>query len=162
MVDTRIGRKIGDYEIIERIGHGGMSEVFRAVHVSNGNIVALKLLHAFHSKDPNFLHRFEREAQAMSRLNHPNIVSVSDFDVEGETPFIAMQFVPGGTLKDRFKQSLKEGNLLPFEETARIVIEIADALAFAHRHDMVHRDIKPANILFEADGRAVLTDFWHC
>ena len=159
MVDSLIGRKIGQYEVIERVGHGGMSEVFRARSSESGQIVALKLLHSFHAKDTNLLHRFEREARAMARLNHPNVVRIHDFDVVGDTPYIAMQFIEGGSLKDRFRQLREAGKLSPLHETIRIIIEIANALAYAHDNDIVHRDIKPANIMFDKQGHAILTDF---
>lgn len=159
MVDTLIGRTIDKYQVAERIGHGGMSEVFKAYFVESGELVALKILHAFHAKEQNFLYRFDREAKAMAQLDHPNIVSIFDFDTTGDVPYIAMEYVGGGTLKDRFKQLRDAGELLPLDEAVQIIIEIADALGYAHDHDLIHRDIKPANILFADDGRAVLTDF---
>ena len=85
MVDALIGQKIGRYEIIERIGHGGMSEVFKACCSDDGSYVAVKLLHSFHADDPSFIHRFTREARAMSQLDHPSIVHVYDFDTKIET-----------------------------------------------------------------------------
>ena len=159
MVDALIGQKIGPYEIIARIGHGGMSEVFKARSSRDGHIVALKLLHSFHADDPSFLHRFTREARAMSQLDHPSIVRVYDFNTRIDTPFIAMEFLSGGTLKDKFGDLKRRNNRLRLGNALRIVLEIGDALAYAHMHEMVHRDIKPANIIFDADGRAVLTDF---
>ncbi|HFC12823.1 MAG TPA: hypothetical protein ENJ56_08255, partial [Anaerolineae bacterium] len=159
MVDTLIGQKIGRYEIIERIGHGGMSEVFKACCADDGGYVAIKLLHAFHADDPSFLHRFTREARAMSQLDHPSIVHVYDYDTKIEKPYIAMEYLSGGTLKTKFRELKRRGEILPLTQAVRIVLEIADALAYAHSYDMVHRDIKPANIIFNAEGRAVLTDF---
>ena len=159
MVDALIGQKIGKYEIIERIGHGGMSEVFKACCANDGSYVAIKLLHAFHADDPSFLHRFTREARAMSQLDHPSIVHVYDFDTKIDKPFIAMEYLGGGTLKEKFSELQRKRTTLSLTSAVRIVLEIADALAYAHSRDMVHRDIKPANIIFNDAGRAVLTDF---
>ncbi len=159
MIDALIGKSVNGYTILERIGHGGMSEVFLAQRVDSDEPIALKLLHAFHADDPSFLYRFNREAEAMIALDHPNIVRVFDFDTQGNTPYIAMQYWDGGTLKDKFRQMRDLGRILSFDKSFRIVLEMADALAYAHSRSMIHRDIKPANILFAPDGRAILTDF---
>ncbi len=159
MIDALIGKSVNGYKILERIGHGGMSEVFKAQRKGDSEPIALKLLHAFHADDPSFLYRFNREAEAMIALDHPNIVRVFDFDTQGDTPYIAMQYWSGGTLKDKFREMRDLGRILSFDKSFRIVLEMADALAYAHSRSMVHRDIKPANILFAPDGRAILTDF---
>lgn len=159
MIDALIGKSVNGYKILERIGHGGMSEVFKAQRAGSPEPIALKLLHAFHADDPSFLYRFNREAEAMIALDHPNIVRVFDFDTQGDTPYIAMQYWSGGTLKDKFREMRDLGRILPFDKSFRIVLEMADALAYAHSRNMIHRDIKPANILFAPDGRAILTDF---
>ena len=135
-----------------------MSEVFKAQNADN-RYVAIKLLHSFHAKDNNFLVRFEREARVLADLNHPNIVQVLEFDIATETPYIVMEYIPGGTLKQKLKSVQDEGRLLPIEETMQICIEIADALAYAHHKGMIHRDIKPANIMFNETGQSILTDF---
>ena len=159
MIDALIGQTVGHYKISERVGHGGMSAVFKAQSSHDGKIVALKILHAYHANDPNFLHRFTREARAMAQLDHPNIVRVYDFNTTGQTPYIAMEHISGGTLKEKFKIARRKGQILSLGESVQIVLQISDALAYAHSRDMVHRDIKPANILFDEDDNAILTDF---
>ena len=159
MIDALIGQTVGHYNILERVGHGGMSAVFKASSNRDGKVVALKILHAYHANDPNFLHRFTREARAMAQLDHPNIVRVYDFNTTGQTPYIAMEHIGGGTLKERFKIARRKGQILPLSESIHIVLQISDALAYAHSRDMVHRDIKPANILFDDSDNAILTDF---
>ncbi|MGB1252685.1 MAG: protein kinase domain-containing protein [Candidatus Promineifilaceae bacterium] len=159
MIDALIGQTVGHYNITERVGHGGMSAVFKAQSTKDKKIVALKVLHAYHASDPNFLHRFTREARAMAQLDHPNIVRVYDFNTTGQTPYIAMEHIGGGTLKEKFKVARRKGQIISLSESIRVVLQISDALAYAHSRDMVHRDIKPANILFDGDNDAILTDF---
>jgi serine/threonine protein kinase len=123
--------------------------------------VAIKLMHAFLVADQDFLNRFQREARAMASLNHPNIVGVYDFDVYGENSYyLVMEYVRGGTLKERLEALARLGERMPLADVVKMIAEIADALAYAHKREMVHRDIKPANIMLNEDtGRAVLTDF---
>ncbi len=154
-------RKIGKYEIIERMGRGGMAEVYRAYQNSLDRYVAIKVLHAFLADDPEFKSRFEREAQNIAKLKHPNIVQVYDFeyDTEAESYYMVMELIDGVTLKDRINQFTERGELFPMKETIRIVREAASALAYAHSRSMIHRDVKPANLMFDHDDRVVLTDF---
>ncbi|WP_420642727.1 protein kinase domain-containing protein [Candidatus Leptofilum sp.] len=138
-----------------------MAEVYKGYQESLDRFVAIKLMHAFLVSDQDFLNRFQREARAMAALNHPNIVGVYDFDVYGENSYyLVMEYIQGGTLKERLGALAREGKRMPLENVVKMIAEIADALAYAHRRDMVHRDIKPANIMLNNDtGRAVLTDF---
>lgn len=161
MSDTLTGKKIGKYVIKEKLGSGGMAEVYKGYQENLDRFVAIKLMHAFLVADQDFLNRFQREARAMAALNHPNIVGVYDFDVYGENSYyLVMEYVRGGTLKERLEQLARQGERLPLTDAVKMIAEIADALAYAHRRDMVHRDIKPANIMLNEDtGRAVLTDF---
>jgi hypothetical protein len=160
MVDSLIGRTIGKYKIVEHLGRGGMAEVFKAHQEALDRYVAIKLMHAFLADDQDFLSRFKREARNMAALNHPNIVSVYDFDIEGrQTYYIVMEFVAGGTLKEKLEALARQGEQLTLAQTIRIILEIADALSYAHSRGMIHRDIKPANIMLNEEGRAVLTDF---
>lgn len=154
-------RKLGKYDIIERLGRGGMAEVFRAYHANLDRQVAIKVLHAFLADDPEFKSRFEREAQNVGRLKHPNIVQVYDFDydTEGESYYMVMELVEGLTLKDRLTKLGDQGQLLPLSEALKIVREAAGALAYAHSRSMIHRDVKPANLMLDHDSRVVLTDF---
>ncbi len=154
-------RKIGKYEVIERLGRGGMAEVYRAYQGTLDRYVAIKVLHAFLADDPEFKSRFEREAQNIAKLKHPNIVQVYDFDydAEAESYYMVMELIDGSTLKDRLSSIQARGELLPIPEVIRIVRESASALAYAHSRNMIHRDVKPANLMLDHDNRVVLTDF---
>jgi serine/threonine-protein kinase len=161
MSDTLSGKKIGKYVIKEKLGTGGMAEVYKGYQENLDRYVAIKLMHAFLISDQDFLNRFQREARAMASLNHPNIVGVYDFDVyEENSYFLVMEYIRGGTLKEHLEKLAQNGERMPLTEVVKMVAEIADALAYAHRREMVHRDIKPANIMLNEDSeRAVLTDF---
>ena len=161
MNDTLIGTIIGKYEIIEKLGRGGMAEVYKGYQKNLDRHVAIKLMHSFLISEQDFLNRFQQEARAMAALNHPNIVGVYDFDqYKEDIYYLVMEFVDGGTLKDKLETLAKNKERLPLETSIRIVREVADALDYAHRRNMVHRDIKPANIMLDKEsGRALLTDF---
>ncbi len=154
-------RKIGKYEVIERLGRGGMAEVYRAYQGTLDRYVAIKVLHAFLADDPEFKSRFEREAQNIAKLKHPNIVQVYDFDYdeEAESYYMVMELIDGSTLKDRLSSIMARGELLPIPEVIRIMRESASALSYAHSRSMIHRDVKPANLMLDHDNRVVLTDF---
>lgn len=154
-------RTLGKYEVIDRIGRGGMAEVYRGYHAALDRYVAIKLLHPFLADDPEFKERFEREARNVARLKHPNIVQVYDFeyDAEGESYYMVMEYINGPTLKDRLFDLSLSGDRLPLGEALRIVKAAAQALAYAHERGMIHRDVKPANLMLDDDGRVVLTDF---
>lgn len=154
-------RKLGKYEVTERLGRGGMAEVYRAYHVNLDRFVAIKVLHSFLADDPEFKSRFEKEARNIARLKHPNIVQVYDFDYdeESESYYMVMELIDGPTLKDRLFKMSEEGKLPTLNEALRIVRESASALAYAHSQGMVHRDVKPGNLMLDSDNRVVLTDF---
>ena len=143
------------YELVRRIGRGGMAEVHLAHDLLLDRDVALKILFPEHAVDPNFVERFRREAQAVAGLNHPNIVSVYDWGQTGNTYFMAMEYVEGRTLADLIRRN---GKLEP-RNAAAAAASIGDALAYAHRNNVVHRDIKPANILVGANGTIKVVDF---
>lgn len=151
-----IGKTLGKYEVLEHIGHGGMSEVYKGQHAQLDRMVAVKVLHPFLADEEGFVTRFKREARIVATLRHPNIMQVYDFDFNDplDIYYMVMEYIDGPTLKTR----LAEGPL-PIEEAVRIGIAIADALDYAHQRGMVHRDVKPANIMFMQDGQPVLTDF---
>ncbi|MFN8447963.1 MAG: serine/threonine-protein kinase [Anaerolineae bacterium] len=154
-------RKIGKYQLFERLGRGGMAEVFRAHHLSLDRYVAIKVLHAFLSDDPEFKERFEREARNIARLKHPNIVQVYDFEQDNdlESYYMVMELVDGPTLKDVLAELSARGERMQLSEAVRIIREAARALAYAHSQKMIHRDVKPANLMLDHDNRVVLTDF---
>ncbi|MEM4724179.1 MAG: protein kinase [Candidatus Hadarchaeum sp.] len=161
MSEDLVGRILGKYELRERIGRGGMAEVYKAYHASLDRYVALKILHPFLSEDPEFKERFEREARNVAQLRHPNIVQVYDFDVDPNSDlyYMVMEYIDGPTLRARLMQLSFQGEQVPIPEAIRITRDLASALAYAHSRDMIHRDIKPGNIMLDSDGRVVLTDF---
>lgn len=154
-------KKLGKYEILDRIGRGGMAEVYRGYHPSLDRYVAIKLLHPFLADDPEFKDRFENEARNVARLKHPNIVQVYDFDFDpdSESYYMVMELINGPTLKDQLFELETTKQRLPVAEVIRIVKSAAEALAYAHQRNMIHRDVKPANLMIDEDSRLVLTDF---
>ncbi|MEE8390275.1 MAG: protein kinase, partial [Anaerolineae bacterium] len=161
MQQTLIGTTLGKYRITERLGTGGMAEVYKAYQPGLGRDVAIKVLHSFLVTEENFLTRFQREAKAAAMLRHPNIVRVHDFDldVESNIYYMVMELIDGPTLRMRLREVAKEGRTMPLEEVLRIVTAVASALDYAHQRGTVHRDVKPANIMFNQDEEIVLMDF---
>lgn len=151
------GRRLGRYELRERLGRGGMAEVYKAYQPGMDRFVAVKVMLGHLATDDSFVERFRREAQAVGTLRHSHIVQIFDFDIEDDVYYMAMEFIQGGTLKDYIVQKKR----LPIDEALRITQQLADALRYAHKNGMIHRDLKPANVMFTDDTHehAVLTDF---
>ncbi len=147
-------KQLGGFEILGKLGEGGMGVVYRARQIALDRVVALKTLPASRSMDPEFQNRFEREAKAMATLSHPNIIPVFDFGREKETYYFAMEWVDSGDLRKKM-----DAGRLPVAETIDIITQLLDALEYAHESGIVHRDLKPENILIDANGRPRIVDF---
>ena len=145
----------GRYRLIERIGSGGMADVYRAEDTVLSRPVALKVLYRSLADDPDFVERFRREAKSAASLSHPNIVAIYDWGAEDSTYFIVMEFVEGESLKERIRRL----GALSQHEAVKIAKEVASALAYAHKKGVVHRDVKPHNIILTHEGEVKVTDF---
>ncbi|NGZ74006.1 Stk1 family PASTA domain-containing Ser/Thr kinase [Saccharibacillus alkalitolerans] len=145
----------GRYEILERVGGGGMALVYKALDLLLNRFVAVKVLRQQFMHDEEFIRRFRREAQSAASLSHPNIVSIYDVGQDGEVQYIVMEYIEGRDLDE----VIKERAPLPVEEAVRIASQICDALDHAHNNQIIHRDIKPHNILIGRNGRVKVTDF---
>ena len=159
MTDPLVGRLVdGRYEVVSRIARGGMATVYLAIDRRLDRDVALKVMHghlAEGAAGSAFVARFRREARSAARLTHPGLVAVYDQGVDGDTSYLTMEYIDGENLRRR----LTEEGSLSVEESLRILEEVLDALAAAHRSHLVHRDIKPENVLLATDGRVKLADF---
>ena len=147
------GSTLGNYQIIEKVGAGGMGSVYKAYQPALGRYVAIKVLPPQTAGDPSFAERFALEARAIGKLRHPNIVTAYDFSTNGDLAYLVSDFIDGGTLADQL------GAPLPLEYALTILTPIGSALDYAHARGVVHRDIKPQNILLTHEGTPVLTDF---
>jgi hypothetical protein len=152
-VPIETGTKLGQYEVLELIGEGAMGSVYRAYHAQLDRTGAVKVMHAI-SPDRDSIARFRHEAQAIARMRHPNILNVFDFGEYEGTPYMIVEFVPGGNLAGRMSNGL-----LPWGTVMRFLHGIAAGLDYAHAQGIVHRDVKPANVLLEKDETLVLADF---
>jgi len=152
-MDAMIGKSLGKYQIIEALGEGGMATVYKAFDPSLERYVAIKIIRAMNQIDSDFLIRFQREARALAKLDHPYILKVLDYGEDNGIPYLVMPFVSRGTLKQYTRTRL------PYEKAIEIIIPIAEALSYAHQRKIIHRDIKPANILFGESGVPILSDF---
>jgi len=150
----KTGMQIANYEVVSSIGIGGMGEVFRARDLRLQRDVAIKVISESFASDPEMRSRFEREAQAVAALAHPGIVSIYEMAVVNGRPFIVMEFLQGQSLRARIDTSP-----IPWQEAAKIGLQVAEALAVAHDKGIVHRDLKPENVFLTSSGQAKILDF---
>jgi serine/threonine-protein kinase len=149
-----IGNIIGHYEIVEPLGAGGMGEVYRARDSKLNRDVALKILPPAFAADTQRMGRFEREAQLLASLNHPNIAAIHGIEEQGDVIALVLELVEGQTLAERIARGP-----VPVEEALQIAVQIADALENAHASGIIHRDLKPANVKITPEGKVKVLDF---
>ncbi len=159
MEDSMVGRFLGQYELMELIGKGGMARVYKSIQPALERYVAVKLLHPSVAADEDFLARFQREAKAAASLRHPHIVQIFDFGHQEELYYMVMELIDGPTLRNEIQRLKALDKTLPFSEVQRIVGEVSEALDYAHDRGIVHRDVKPSNILLTPASQAILSDF---
>ncbi len=149
-----LGRTLSHYKVLEKIGEGGMGEVYLAKDTNLDREVAIKVLPSAFSEDKERLARFEREARLLASLNHPNVAAIHELGESEGVHFLALEYVPGVTLAERIKSGP-----LPLDEVLPLFKQIADGLEAAHEKGVIHRDLKPANIKVTPDGKAKVLDF---
>ena len=149
-----IGNSLSHYRIIEKLGQGGMGEVFLAEDTNLNRRVAIKVLPEAFAEDSERLARFEREAKLLASLNHPNIASIYGLEEDTGKRFIVMELAEGETLANRIRRGP-----LPVDEALAVCCQIAEGLEAAHERGIVHRDLKPANVMFSAEGKVKILDF---
>jgi len=157
--DALIGKQLGEYRLEALLAQGGMARVYRAMDVRLKRYVVVKVIDPPFHNDPDYIVRFEREAQAIARLDHPNIVRLYRFDEEDDWLYMAMQHVDGADLGSVLAGYRADKEFMEPDDIRRIIAEIGSALDYAHQKGIIHRDVKPANILLDRQGRAFLTDF---
>jgi len=155
--DSLVGQTIGQYEMRAMLGQGGMGAVYRAVQISLGRQVAVKIMAPALADQPGYLERFNREARLAASLEHPHIITIYDFGAHRDLTFVVMKLLTGGSLEQRMRQ--RPGAPPSLREVATLLNGISSALDYAHSKGIIHRDIKPANLVFDEDGKAYLVDF---
>ncbi len=149
----RVGQQLGNYRLIRLLGHGGFAEVYLGEHIYLKSQAAIKVLYTQLTKED--LDRFLTEGRTLVQLVHPHIVRILEFGLEGETPFLVMDYAPNGSLR----QLHPKGSVLPLTTIVDYVKQVADALQYAHNEKVIHRDVKPENMLVGRNNRILLSDF---
>lgn len=153
-IDALIGSSLGQYQVMEMLGKGGMATVYKATQTTINRTVAIKVLPRALMHDDTFMQRFRREAEVVATLEHFHILPMYDYGEYDGMPYIVMRYLEGGSLQER----VREGPLA-WDQVLHVLSQVADALDYAHSHGVIHRDIKPSNIMLDAQGNAYLTDF---
>src|SRR6059058_3100404 len=153
MADSSIDQRLGNYRLIRLLGHGGFADVYLGEHIHLNTLAAIKVLDARLTADE--ITQFRNEARTIARLEHPHIVRVLEFGVEGHTPFLVMSYAPNGTLRQRHPR----GTPIPITTIIPYVKQVADALQYAHNERLIHRDVKPENMLLGRHNNVLLSDF---
>lgn len=156
---TWTGKMLGKYEIGALVGQGGMAEVYKGRHPALKRDVAIKLIHSYLVSREGFIERFQREAQLVAALRHPNIVQVYDLDTHAGVYYMVMEYIDGLTLSAKLEQIRAQDKLFSLSEAVDLLLSLCSALDYAHAQGMVHRDIKPGNVMFTSKSQPVLTDF---
>ena len=154
MAGDLTGRTLGQYEIGQQLGQGGMATVYLACQKSIGRTVAIKVMPQHFLHDPSFLQRFEHEVKVIAALQHPRVLPVYDYGQIENRPYIVMAYMSGGTLADLIYKGP-----LSLDQVAKLTDQISEGLGHAHRKGIIHRDFKPSNILLDENGNAYLADF---
>jgi tetratricopeptide (TPR) repeat protein len=154
-----VGQTLGKYQLVERLGRGGMADVYKSYQPGLDRYVAVKVLHPHLAEEEGLVERFRREAKAVAALHHPSIVQVFDFDIEDQNYYMVMEFIKGQTLKAMLTELASHGEVLGLRASLDMAAQLADGLDYAHGEGMIHRDIKPANVLMRRVDRPVLSDF---
>jgi eukaryotic-like serine/threonine-protein kinase len=157
--DPFIGQKLGDYLIMALLGKGGMARVYRGVDPNLDRVAAIKVIEPGVAGDPEYTRRFKREAQAVAKLNHPNIVTIFQFGHDRGIYYMAMAFIDGIDVEQLIQNYRRDNVRLAYDALLKITSQITSALDYAHGQGVIHRDVKPGNIMITAQGRAYLTDF---
>ena len=152
-----VGSRLGHYDVTALIGEGGMGQVYQATDTKLKRQVALKILPEAFSADPERLARFQREAEVLASLNHPNIAAIHGLEEADGVRALVLELVEGPTLADRIKQGP-----IPLDEALPIAKQVAEALEAAHEAGVIHRDLKPANVKVKNDGTVKVLDVWPC
>jgi serine/threonine protein kinase len=153
------GKMLGKYEIGALLGEGGMAQVYKGRQTALKRDIAIKLIHTHLIDQQGFIERFQREAQLIAALRHPNIVQVYDFDTQDGIFYMVMEFIDGLTLSAKLGQLRAQNTLLSLSQVSDLLQSLSNALDYAHAQGMIHRDIKPGNVMFTSKGQPVLTDF---
>ena len=151
-----VGHSLGPYTIMGKLGQGGMADVYKAFHPKLEVYRAIKVIRPEFVRTGDFRARFQKEAQAVAALRHPNIVQVQDFGDHDDSFFMVMEFIDGKNLKEIIH---REGEIRPIHRAVKITEQMADALHYAHSQGLIHRDIKPENIMLNDEGLPILMDF---